>query len=440
MTTIFPKILIIAEHASLKFGGEAALPLHYFRVLRKRGIETWLIVHERTKNELENYFPEDNDRIYFIKDTFWHIFVWRLSQLLPERLSYFTFGFIIRLVTQLSQRQLALQLIKQKQIDIVHQPIPVSIKAPSCLYDLGVPVIIGPMNGGMNYPSAFEYMEKKWVSKTINIGRNFSNLMNTLIPGKLKATTLLVANSRTREALPTILKDKHIIELVENGVDLSIWQNLVEKDDNQSVRPITKFVYMGRLVDWKGLDLLLLAAQKVIDEIPIQLDIIGDGNEKEKLEKLAQSLGLTSDQESSKISKVQFLGWLSQSDCAKQLQAADVLILPSLYECGGAVVLEAMAMGIPVIATNWGGPADYLDESCGILVEPSSRDAFIEGLASAMVKMASNPELRRKMGDSGSRKVQEEFDWEKKVDLMLQIYQDSIARYFKEKTLDKVER
>ncbi|EAZ92275.1 glycosyl transferase, group 1 family protein [Crocosphaera chwakensis CCY0110] len=290
------------------------------------------------------------------------------------------------------------------------------------------------MNGGMNYPSGFEYMEKKWVSQTVNLGRSFANLMNTLIPGKLKATTLLVANSRTRAALPTILKDKNIIELVENGVDLSIWQNLVKKDNNQQVKKTTKFVYMGRLVDWKAIDLLLLAAKKVIEQIPIQIDIVGDGNEREKLEQLAQSLGLTSEQESSKISIVQFVGWLSQSDCAKQLQAADVLILPSLYECGGAVVLEAMAMGIPVIATNWGGPVDYLDESCGILVEPSSREAFIQELASAMIKLASNPELCQKMGKAGYEKVRDQFDWEKKVDVILDIYRDSIDRYAKEET------
>ncbi|WP_232285693.1 glycosyltransferase family 4 protein [Crocosphaera chwakensis] len=286
----------------------------------------------------------------------------------------------------------------------------------------------------MNYPSGFEYMEKKWVSQTVNLGRSFANLMNTLIPGKLKATTLLVANSRTRAALPTILKDKNIIELVENGVDLSIWQNLVKKDNNQQVKKTTKFVYMGRLVDWKAIDLLLLAAKKVIEQIPIQIDIVGDGNEREKLEQLAQSLGLTSEQESSKISIVQFVGWLSQSDCAKQLQAADVLILPSLYECGGAVVLEAMAMGIPVIATNWGGPVDYLDESCGILVEPSSREAFIQELASAMIKLASNPELCQKMGKAGYEKVRDQFDWEKKVDVILDIYRDSIDRYAKEET------
>ncbi len=88
-------VLIIAEHASLNFGGEAALPLHYFRVLRKHGIETWLIVHERTKTELQSRFPDDINRIYFISDTFWHRLLFKIARLLPHRISFFTFGFLL---------------------------------------------------------------------------------------------------------------------------------------------------------------------------------------------------------------------------------------------------------------------------------------------------------------------------------------------------------
>lgn len=77
------------------------------------------------------------------------------------------------------------------------------------------------------------------------------------------------------------------------------------------------------------------------------------------------------------VSNVVFSGWLSQEKCAIKLQQADALVLPSLREPGGAVVMEAMAVGLPVIATNWGGPADYLNSACGILVEPTSKEGFL---------------------------------------------------------------
>ena len=99
-----------------------------------------------------------------------------------------------------------------------------------------------------------------------------------------------------------------------------------------------------------------------------------------------------------------------------------MLVLPSLYECGGAVVLEAMAVGLPVIASNWGGPADYLDADCGILVSPKSRAQFVDDLGAAMLKLAGDAELRMKMGRAGRRRVEECFDWERKVDRILEIY------------------
>jgi glycosyltransferase involved in cell wall biosynthesis len=440
-------VLIIAEHASLNFGGEAALPLHYFRVLRNRGIEAWLIVHARTKAELQSRFPEDIDRIYFIPDTLWHRLLFKIAILLPHRISFFTFGFLLRLLTQILQRSLAKQIIKDKKIDIIHQPIPVSPKDPSMLFDLGVPIIIGPMNGGMNYPPAFQKMESRLVRVAISWGRALASFMNVVIPGKLKATTLLVANERTREALPSSVREVPTIELVENGVDLSLWtqdlsQKIKLKEENFQKKDqpnLTRFVFIGRLVDWKAVDLLLIAFKQVVEKIPARLDIIGEGDQKANLEEIARNLSLisSSNELNSDHSQanLRFWGWLSQADCAKQLQESDVLVLPSLYECGGAVVLEAMALSLPVIATNWGGPADYLDDSCGILVNPDSREGLIDGLAAAMFDLANSPELRQSMGKAGAEKVVNFFDWDKKGEKILEIYQDSIDRYAKARKL-----
>jgi len=119
---------------------------------------------------------------------------------------------------------------------------------------------------------------------------------------------------------------------------------------------------------------------------------------------------------------VAFRGWMSQTKCAELVRQCDALVLPSLAECGGAVVLEAMAMEVAVIATSWGGPADYLDASCGILVEPTSKEAFIDNLANALIRLANEPQKRIEMGKSGRRKVLAEFDWEAKADVILEIY------------------
>jgi len=410
------KVVIVAEHASAIFGGEAFLPLHYFRLLRSRNIEAWLVVHARTQAEVETLFPEDCDRMHFVADTKLHRLLCHCGRLLPKRVGDATTGLLSHLYTQIIQRRIVRRLVREHKIDIVHEPIPVSPKYPSLMFAVGAPVVIGPLNGGIEYPPAFRSRQSHLVELTVALGRRFSNLFNRIVPGKIEAQTLLVANERTKQALPAGVRGT-VIELVENGVDLSVWRSLalVPKEPNKRV----DFVFVGRLVDWKAVDLLLEAFQPVAAETGAVLEIIGDGVLRRELEAQAAHLGLAG--------SVVFSGWLSQEQCAVRLQQADGLVLPSLLECGGAVVLEAMAMGLPVIATNWGGPADYIDSACGILIEPASREALVNGLTDAMLKLAQSPDLRQRIGPAGQERVRQHFDWERKVDRIIEIYQQTIA-------------
>lgn len=417
-----PRILIVAEHASTAFGGEASLPLHYFRVLRQRGLPVWLLVHERTRSELQAQFgPTEN--IVYVRDTWAHRLLWQLGRPLPARLSYFSTGFLLRLLTQTRQRSIAKQMVAQLGIDVVHQPIPVSPKEPSLLFNLGAPVLIGPMNGGMSYPPGFLALRGRWVERLIGLGRRFSDLANRLMPGKHQARFLLVANERTRQALPST-RGPEVVQLVENGVDLTLWRRS-PSPPRSTLQDTTQFVFVGRLVDWKAVDLLLQAFDQAANQNSMTLTIIGDGPMRDALQRQAHSSQRLADPTALKpaAGQIQFTGWMRQSDCAKALQAADAMVLPSLMECGGAVVLEAMACGVPVIATDWGGPADYLDPSCGILISPVDRLQFIAGLREAMVRLAGDPLLRQAMGNAGRAKVEHKFDWEAKVDLMLGLYE-----------------
>ncbi len=400
------RVCIVAENASFRFGGEASLPLHYFSRLRERGIEAWLIIHGRTRPELEALFPGEQDRIQYIPDRWYHKLLWRLSQPLPRRVSEATFGTLMVLINQLIQRSMVKQLIRDADINLVHQPIPVSPKAPSFIYGLGVPVVIGPMNGGMDYPASFRGAESRFTRFTVAVGRSSANLINSLIPGKRDAALLLVANQRTHQALPTSVRGK-VIEIPENGVDLSIWK--VAKAAAVPATP--RFLFVGRLVDWKRLDFVLQALAKIPRA---HLEVIGDGPMRSPWTELAARLGIAD--------RVHWLGWLPQQECAERLHGSIALLLPSIYECGGAVVLEAMACGIPVVATAWGGPADYLNQSCGILVAPSNPSVILDGFAQAMQTLLADSALCAQMGAAGRQRVERYFDWNEKIDQMLKIY------------------
>lgn len=414
------RVAIVAENASTKLGGEAFDPLHYFRVLRSRNIDAHLVVHSRTQAELQALFPEDCSKMHFVPDTWVHQLLWFFEQRLPRRAGEVTMGLLSHLHTSYIQRGIVRRLVREHHIDVVHEPIPLSPKYPSLMFGVGVPVIIGPLNGGMEFPPAFRSRQNPFEELTVVLGRQLSNFCNRLLPGKLKAQMLLVANERTKRSLPAGVSGT-VIELVDNGVDLSVWKPAapVAKECGALVR----FVYVGRLVDWKAVDLLLEAFQPVAAQTDATLEIIGDGKLRQKLEALSQRLGLSE--------RVVFAGWLSQEDCVLKLQQADAMVLPSLLECGGAVVLEAMAMGLPVIATNWGGPADYLDSTCGILIDPTSKEAFVNGLTDAMLKLAHSPQLRLSMGQAGQERVRKHFDWERKVDQILEIYQSVRASALK---------
>lgn len=402
------KILIVAENASTRMGGEAILPFHYFRFLAQRGVDVYLVTHERVKEELKETVPEYFKRIYFIPGLKLESVLWRLGTKLPQRVAEMTFYYSVYLLGIIRIKKLVKHLVSKFKIDVVHQPAPVSPRQPSYLYNIGTPVVIGPMNGGMSFPPAFSFMPTVSERYVILIGRFFSGVLNHLFPGKKNASILLVANKRTRAALPKCAC-QNILELVENGVDLSLW------DKNKLIKDKVEFTFVGRLVDWKGVDYLLEAISMIGEKVDITLNVIGDGPELSRLEELAKELSITQ--------KVNFWGFIKQTEVPKILNKSRALVLPSVFECGGAVVLEAMALEIPVIATKWGGPADYITDECGILVEPCSKDKFIEGLAEAIIVLASNEQLATEMGKNGRARVEKYFSWNAKIDRVQEIYE-----------------
>jgi glycosyltransferase involved in cell wall biosynthesis len=408
------RVCIVADSASVKFGGEAILPYHYFRLLSRRGVETWLVVHDRTRPELDAALPEYRDRILYTPDLWLHKALLRVSASLPRRVSGSTLGLLSLLITQSYQKRLIRELVQQVGIDIIHQPVPVSPRMPSLICDLGAPVVIGPLNGGMNYPPAFTSEESSATHIIVAVARGLSGLVNRLLPGKLRAATILVANHRTRDALPPGVRGK-ILELVENAVDLETWMPAPAAPT--SPPKFNQFLFLGRLVDWKRLDIVLHAMVKVPQAT---LLVVGDGAMRSAWEQLSRELQIAD--------RVHFLGWQPQVDCARYLAQSRALVLPSIYECGGAVVLEAMASARPVIATRWGGPADYLDQSCGFLVEPAGQPEMIEQFASAMEMLLADPAMALRMGAAGQRRVQDHFNWQRKIDAIQKIYKEARER------------
>ena len=362
-----PRVLIVTDNASERMGGEAVLPLEYFRRLRRRGIDAWLLAHERNRQELETLLPSERHRMTFLPDLRLHRLMWRLGERLPHRVSRMSTGLISGMATQLMAGRAAKRLVALHGVTVVHQPNPVSPRELSLLFGLGAPVIIGPMNGDMDFPPAFRSLEPPGVGWLVNVGRRLSEVAHLIVPGKRWAAALLAANARTRDGLPRRVRGA-IIEVVENGIDPTSWDATRATPTPKPPRPDgrVQLLFVGRLIALKGVDFLLEAFRQVRDEEQTAaLEFIGDGPKRLELAARARQLGLDD--------VITFTGWLTRPEVADRMSQADVFVLPSLCESGGNAVLEAMVAGVPVIATRWGGPADYLNDRCGLLVDPDSR-------------------------------------------------------------------
>ena len=202
--------------------------------------------------------------------------------------------------------------------------------------------------------------------------------------------------------------------VIHNGVDLKrfdieVDRNAVRKRLGLSPTDVV-CASVARLDEQKGISYLIEAARKVVEEKPdTRFIIVGDGPLRKSLEGLSTRLGLEE--------HVLFLG--ARNDVAEILKASDVFVLPSLWEGFPNVVLEAMASGLPVVATKTSGtPEAVADGDTGLLVEP--KDA--QGLAEAIRTMVSDEQQRRAMGARGKKRVMELFSLEKMITANEELY------------------
>jgi glycosyltransferase involved in cell wall biosynthesis len=403
-------VLIVAHYASERGGGEGSIPLRLFGRLRQRGVETWLLTHLSARDELSQLVPPaESGRVIYASGTRGLGPVFTVGKRLPAGPRTVAWA-----VTQL-ERQVAMvpvvrRLVGELEIDVVHQP----------LTRLGAAVVMGPLNGGMELPPSFRNRDSRLYALTKAARPAAAAVLNGLMRGRRHADMVLVANERTRALLPRSVRNR-AAELSDIGVVLDSWRvrnELPMSTDAAAGSGATRFLFVGRLVSLKGVDILLDAFALVRERVPAFLEIVGDGPQRASLAAQAARTGRGA---------VSFTGWLGPEECARRIRTCDVYVSPSLQEAGGIAVLEAMASAKPVIATAWGGHLASVDETVGVLVDVSSRAAVVRELADAMVRLARDPGLRSRLGIAGRRRVEERYDWDVIVDRTLHVYDEVCA-------------
>ncbi len=165
------------------------------------------------------------------------------------------------------------------------------------------------------------------------------------------------------------------------GVDSIVVPNMVGREfqytahDNTNRKTI-HLITTGRLIPEKCFDMLIRAVANI--SLPLQLSIIGNGSEKDKLQRLTNKLHMED--------RIHLLGHKSKQEIVALLQNSDIFVLPSQSETFGVAYIEALACGLPIIATDCGGPRDIVTSNNGLLVPINDQRA----LELAIIQMSSN--------------------------------------------------
>jgi len=233
----------------------------------------------------------------------------------------------------------------------------------------------------------------------------------------IHASKCIIAPSEMyRKLLIALGVDARRIAVVPYGIDLQkFYPNLdsINFKKNFNLEGSKVILTVGRLNYQKGFHYLIEAMPKILHQIPhVKLVIVGDGELMPYLKNLAISLGLKG--------KVIFAGAMPQTLISQAYAAADVFVLPSLFESFGISLLEAQAMEKPVVGTRAGGiPEAMADGKSGILVE-AKNPAELSG---AILRLLRDQNLSISMGKNGRKFVLKHYDLEKSIDCVLSCYQ-----------------
>jgi glycosyltransferase involved in cell wall biosynthesis len=194
--------------------------------------------------------------------------------------------------------------------------------------------------------------------------------------------------------------------VVYNGVD----PKMFSPPDNEPDAPV--ILSVGNLIPVKGHELLLRGFAAIQTQFPgVSLEIVGDGPERSRLQKLANELGISA--------KVHFRGRLSRQHVADAMRRATVFALPSRYEGLGCVYLEAMSAGKPVIACLGQGIDEVIHPGInGCLIRPDD----LQELTDTLSRLLQQPELRRKMGDAARRTILQSYTLAEQSARLFRIY------------------
>lgn len=406
------RILLVAHHANPDWGSEPLIGWRWFETLSRRA-EVTLITHIRNREAIEarrEASPGTYGAVHYVdterlaaRIARWNDALWGaaapVNRLILESVSQRAFD---RGATDLARALTAVG-----DYDVIHRVSPISPRFPTRLVSLGLPVVVGPVNGGMRTCPGFDEVAAAERERALML-RPLTRVLDPLQRTWRGATTVLAANLTTVGSLPRAARKKAVV-LCENAVDIDAYEAKPARSGEG-----LRVLYLGRLLRYKGVAHVIegIAAHRATRNMT--LDVVGKGPDRERLEALAESLGVAD--------RVTFHGACAVEEVPRWMERCDVYAFPSVRESGGSTPLEAMAAAKPVIVVDHGGPAETVDETVGIKLSVTGPADLSAKVADALARLHDDEALRRSLGVAARRHVEKNYTWDAKINRALELY------------------
>jgi glycosyltransferase involved in cell wall biosynthesis len=295
-------------------------------------------------------------------------------------------------------------------IDLLYAPLPLHLpKVAADIYHSHIPSPFFAFMLRKKSPHVVTYHNDVVVPTRLNgyrlpplFGKSLEWVNRRLVKPILDEAEIVVATTKSYAETSPVLQDYlHKVRIVPNAVDCSLFP---------SDRPKKGYVlYVGRLVNYKGVESLLVAMSIVQKSAKLGLVLAGDGYDRSRLQNMAIRLGV----------KAVFTGRLKRSRLIDLMSRAEMLVLPttSRLEAFGIVLLEAMACEVPVLAFDTPGVNEVACQ--GGRVFTSTGD-----LAESILELHESEPLRQSLGRRGRQAVQEKYSWKSVLDKIESVYEE----------------
>lgn len=393
------KIIIVAYDINPEYGSEAGVAYKLVKVLSKK-YKVELFCDEKHKESLMES-ELNNTKYHFINSK-------NPAYSISKKLGVYNVAY--KIFVKKVEKYLKNNKEILKGAIVIGCLTPAGIHSYNSLYKFEIPVIIGPVGGGISIPKGFERCKsyKDYLKEAYYF---FIKLNKKWKKYFINSKFIVIGTDGVKKQLPKECHKK-LIKVFDTCVDTDIfYPNYKKKNDK------VKILFAGRLDKVKGVNVLLKSVKLLIEDNinNIYVEIIGQGKEYENIKRFIDKNNLNH--------YVKLVGECNHDDIAEYMRNADIFCLPAIKENGGTAILEAMASGLPVVTSDAAGPSYSVTDECGKKVKLNNYDDFIIGVYEELKYLIKNRDVAENMGMKARARVEQEFSSSKMEDKILSLYE-----------------